>query len=159
MPEDNRILYFSRDRQEFRFLSHFYPAAVELDGVVWPSAEHAYQSHKSPNRDYVQAIREAVSPGMAKRLASNRPKHSWFTKHDAALRPDWNEVKLDIMRRVDLAKFSQNEDLRELLLATGDAELLEDSHDEPFWGIGKDGNGPNWAGTVLMEVRAKLRET
>ena len=44
-----------------------------------------------------------------------------------------------------------------LLLATGDAELVEDSPGEPFWGIGPDGAGLNWAGRVLMEVRTQLR--
>ena len=38
-----------------------------------------------------------------------------------------------------------------------DAELVEDSPFEPFWGIGPDGRGLNWAGRVLMEVRALLR--
>ena len=159
IPEDNRILYFERDRDAFRFLSHFHPAAIELDGFVWPSAEHAYQSHKSLDRDYVQAIREAESPGKAKRLASYPAKRSWFIQHDKKPRPDWNDVKLDIMRRIDLAKFTQNDDLRELLLATGDAQLVEDSQSEPFWGIGKDGKGSNWAGRVLMEIREKLRRT
>jgi ribA/ribD-fused uncharacterized protein len=157
IPPDNRILYFARDRENFGFLSHFHPAAVELDGFVWPSAEHAYQSHKSLNRDYVRAIREAGSPGKAKRLASYPASRSWFAQHDAKPRPDWNDVKADIMRRVDLAKFSQNDDLRQLLLATGDAELVEDSTSESFWGIGQDGSGPNWAGQILMEVRDQLR--
>jgi ribA/ribD-fused uncharacterized protein len=63
------------------------------------------------------------------------------------------------MRRADLAKFVQNPDLAELLLATGDAGLIEDSPSEPYWGIGPDGNGLNWAGRVLMEVRKILSET
>jgi predicted NAD-dependent protein-ADP-ribosyltransferase YbiA (DUF1768 family) len=52
---------------------------------------------------------------------------------------------------------NQNGDLSSLLLATGDAELVEDSPFEPFWGIGPDGRGLNWAGRVLMEVRELLR--
>ncbi len=65
-------------------------------------------------------------------------------------------MKLDIMRRADFAKFSQNPELGAFLLATGDAELVEDSPSDAFWGNGKDGSGLNWAGRVLMEVRAKL---
>jgi len=60
------------------------------------------------------------------------------------------------MRRADLAKFTQNRDLARLLIATGEAELIEDSASEPFWGLGPDGGGPNWAGRVLMEVREAL---
>jgi len=66
-------------------------------------------------------------------------------------------VKLDIMRRADLAKFTQNPALAQQLLATGRAELIEDSPFEPFWGIGHDGAGENWAGRVLMEVRVLLQ--
>jgi N-glycosidase YbiA len=62
------------------------------------------------------------------------------------------------MRRVDLAKFTQHADLAELLRATGDAELVEDSPSEPYWGIGPDGQGSNWAGRVLMKVRVTNRK-
>jgi N-glycosidase YbiA len=46
VPDDNRILYFTRDREAFRFLSHFWPAAIELDGATWPTVEHYYQTQK-----------------------------------------------------------------------------------------------------------------
>jgi ribA/ribD-fused uncharacterized protein len=52
-------------------------------------------------------------------------------------RSDWLEVNLDIMRRGDFAKFSQYADLLRLLLATGTADLIEDSPWDPFWGTGK----------------------
>ena len=60
------------------------------------------------------------------------------------------------MRRADFAKFSQNSNLGQKLIATGTAELIEDLPHEPFWGIGQDGAGANWAGRVLMEIRALL---
>lgn len=163
IPEDNRILYFGRDRALFRFLSHFHPSPILMDGEVWPTVEHYYQAQKSSNSGYRQAIREATSPGKAKRLAAppDAPRRvsgqSWFRRNDIPPRPDWHEVKLNIMRRADLAKFTQHTDLAELLLATGDAELVEDSPSEPYWGIGPDGQGKNWAGRVLMEVRDQLR--
>jgi ribA/ribD-fused uncharacterized protein len=97
----------------------------------------------------------AASPSAPRRVSAQ----AWFRKNAAQPRPDWNEAKLEIMRRADLAKFIQNPDLAELLLATGDAELIEDSPSEPYWGIGPDGNGLKWAGRVLMEVRKILRET
>jgi ribA/ribD-fused uncharacterized protein len=163
IPFDNRILYFGRDRMQFGFMSHFHPALVELDGVVWPSAEHFYQAQKSFDPAYRRAILEAPLPVQAKRLAAapagtrKQSRQSWFKEKQKLPRTDWQEVKLDIMRRTDAAKFAQNEDLRQLLLATADAELIEDSPSDPYWGIGRDGNGLNWAGRVLMEVRESLR--
>jgi ribA/ribD-fused uncharacterized protein len=127
------------------------------------TVEHYYQAQKSLDSAYRQAIREAVTPGRAKRLAAppDAPRRvsaqSWFRKNGILPRPDWHEVKLETMRRGDLAKFTQHLDLAALLLATGDAELIEDSPSEPFWGIGPEGHGSNWAGRVLMEVREKLR--
>ena len=163
IPSDGRILYFARDRAAFGFLSHFHPAPIELDGQLWPTVEHYYQAQKSEDPGYRAAIRDARSPGMAKRFAADprAPRRisaqSWFRKNGARPRDDWTDVKLDMMRRADLAKFTQNADLAALLLATGDAELIEDSPYEPFWGLGQDGAGQNWAGRVLMEVRAGLR--
>jgi ribA/ribD-fused uncharacterized protein len=165
IPADNRILYFARDRQVFGFFSHFHPAPILLDGETWPTVEHYYQAQKSSDPAYRLAIRAAATPGRAKRLAAppDAPRRlsaqSWFRKHGASPRPDWHEVKLEIMRRADLAKFVQHPDLASLLLATGDAELVEDSPSEPYWGIGPDGQGANWAGRVIMEVREMLRSS
>jgi ribA/ribD-fused uncharacterized protein len=164
IPSDNRILYFNRDRELFGFLSHFHPAPIEIDGERWPTVEHYYQVQKSLDPAYRKAIREATSPGKAKRLAAHpaapggQAKNSWFRANGALPRSDWHEVKLDIMRRADHAKFAQNADLGRLLLATREAELVEDSLSEPFWGIGPDGSGLNWAGKVLMEVRTHMRQ-
>lgn len=165
IPADNRILYYNRDRDAFGCFSHFHPAKIIVDGEEWKTAEHYYQSRKSIDPDYVQAIREAISPGHAKQLGAPpaAPRkvsgQSWFRRQGKAPRADWHEVKLDIMRRTDWAKFSQHPELAAILMATGDAELVEDSPREPYWGVGPDGNGFNWAGKVLMEVRDRLRIT
>jgi N-glycosidase YbiA len=166
IPEDNRILYFRRDREAFGFLSQFHPSPIELDGETWPTVEHDYQSRKSLDPAYRRAIRDAATPALAKQLAnfwwkpetppSRVLKNSWFHQNGIKPRSDWSEVKSDFMRRADLAKFTQNRDLAAALLATGDAELIEDSPFEPFWGIGPDGLGQNWAGRIVMEVRAVL---
>lgn len=163
IPPDNRILYFGRERENFRFLSHFHPSPIVLDGETWPTVEHYYQTQRSDDPAYRQAIREAATPGLAKQMAAwpdaNRKsaRRSWFLKNNAFPRADWSEVKLDLMRKADRAKYTQNPELAELLLATGDAELVEDSPSEPFWGTGPDGQGLNWAGRVLMEIREELR--
>ena len=113
IPADGRILYFRRDREAFRFLSHFFPSPFELDGMAWPTVEHWYQFHKSEHPDYRAAIRAAASPGKTKRLAVSpqRPRRfshsSWFRKHGELPRSDWDAIKLDVMRRGDSAKYAQ----------------------------------------------------
>ena len=74
--------------------------------------------------------------------------------------PDWSKVKFDRMRRVLRAKFTQHQDLRDLLLSTGDARLVESAKtDNPvnrLWGE-VNGKGKNMLGVLLMELRSELR--
>lgn len=55
-------------------------------------------------------------------------------------------------------KFTQHSDLKAELLSTGDAELVEDSDKDAFWGVGADRRGRNELGKALERLRAKLRE-
>jgi ribA/ribD-fused uncharacterized protein len=158
------ICYFARDRDLYGFMSHFEPSPIELDGECWPTVEHYYQFQKSFDPDYRAAIRAAQAPGTVKQLATTAKPDganaatSWFARTGQAPRPDWAEVKLDIMRRADWAKFSQNPHLAGRLLETGEAELIEDSPYDAYWGTGPNGDGLNWAGRVLMEIRETLRK-
>ncbi len=164
IPADGRILFYKRDRNDYFFLSHFYASEIVVDGETWPTVEHYFQSRKSFDSEFRQAIRDHIHPGMAKRVAA-RPDgsgkisgQSWFRAHGKTFREDWPEVQLHIMRQADLAKFTQNPSLGDLLLSTGEAPIIEDTTSDGFWGIGPDGNGENWAGRILMEVRAELRK-
>lgn len=74
------------------------------------------------------------------------------------LRRDWESVKDNIMRDAVTAKFSQHEELRNMLLATGEAKLVEHTSNDRYWGDGGDGSGKNMLGRILMEVREKMRE-
>ena len=62
----------------YRFLSNFYVAPVEYEGVIYPSTEHAYQAVKFLDEEAREAVRQAPTPGKAKRLGQK------YT-----LRPDW----------------------------------------------------------------------
>ena len=74
------------------------------------------------------------------------------------LRRDWESVKDDIMREAVRQKFTEHEDIRAVLLATGDEELVEKTSGDYYWGCGTDGTGKNMLGQILMEVRAELRD-
>lgn len=93
-------------------------------------------------------VRRAKSPMIAARLRRSRKKK---------LRRDWNSSRVEVMRRALRAKFDQHDDLRTLLLSTGEAKLVEHTENDAFWGDGGDGSGQNMLGRLLMEVRAELR--
>src|SRR5213079_62586 len=73
------------------------------------------------------------------------------------LRPDWERVKDAIMREAVYAKFTQHDDLRAVLLGTGDALLVEHTENDSYWADGGDGSGKNRLGQILMRVRDELR--
>lgn len=162
IPGDNRILFCKRDREQFGFLSNFYPSTIAIEDETWPTTEHFYQGQKSRLSEYRHVVRAAVSPGQAKRLGADpalpqsQSGQSWFRASGTDIRADWQQVKLEVMRIAVRAKFTQNADLARLLLATASAELIEDSEHDQFWGRTKNGDGLNWLGRVLMEVRATL---
>ncbi len=145
-PIDTIRFYY--EYEAHGYLSNFYASPVVVDGVEWPTTEHYYQACKTLDPAYAERIRQAATADEAKRLGN-----------DAAcpLRADWADARIDAMRRALAAKFAQHGDLREQLLATGDAVLLEDSKKDAFWGAGPDGSGLSMLGRLLMELRGRLR--
>src|ERR1700726_190050 len=106
---------FYRVSEEFGCFSNFAPYPVRMDGRVWPTSEHYFQAQKFENAEDRDQIRQTKSPMIAARLGRDRKK---------PLRPDWEAVKDEVMRKAVRAKFSQHEDLRQILLSTGDATLV-----------------------------------
>lgn len=133
---------------EYGAFSNFAPYPIALDGQTWPTSEHYFQAQKFLDDADRAAVRKAKSPMIAARLGRDRKR---------TLRCDWESVKVAVMRQAVLAKFTQHEELRALLLSTGDAELIEHTENDAYWGDGGDGSGRNMLGRVLMEVRAALR--
>lgn len=128
---------------EFRFLSNFWYSEVTMCGYVYPTVEHAYQAAKLTGPEERKLIREATTPGRAKRVS--------YTM--ATFREDWDDVRVRIMRELVTQKFLRHEDLREMLLLTHPHELEETNHwGDVFWGV-CDGVGENQLGKILMKVR------
>jgi ribA/ribD-fused uncharacterized protein len=125
---------------KYAFLSNFYPTLVLIDGIQFPSSEHAYIAQKTRDieiRNYIVTLsaKEAKKFGRAIPLVEN-----------------WNEKRIDAMWKVLLVKFS-NTQLRGRLLATGNSQLVETNHwHDYFWGE-CNGKGENWLGRLLMGVR------
>lgn len=137
----------SEFRGRFRFLSNFYAPAfgVILDGETYKTVEHAYQAAKTFDKNERTAIRLTSKPGEAKR-------HGRHVK----LRTDWESVKLDLMLDLVRQKF-KDATLCEMLLETGDSQLIEGNDwGDFFWGV-CGGKGQNHLGKILMRVREELR--
>jgi len=139
---------FYRARDIYGCFSNFFRRSIELDGKTWPSSEHYYQAQKFAGTDHEEFIRYAARPGAAASMGRDPSR---------PLRPDWEAAKDDVMRKVVLAKFEQHDDLRAILLGTGDAEIVEHTKRDAYWGDAGDGTGKNMLGKILMGVREELR--
>lgn len=129
---------------QYRFLSNFYPAEIELVGVTYPTVEHAYQASKTLIPTEREIIRAAKTPGQAKALGRR-----------VSIVPEWNQIRIGVMRDLLVTKFADKV-LRAELVETGDAKLIEGNHwGDTFWGVSK-GRGENWLGRLLMEIRDEI---
>jgi ribA/ribD-fused uncharacterized protein len=135
----------------YRFLSNFHPSPIMDESVaswLFPTVEHYYQASKAVDMDDRAMIADADTPGQAKSLGRT-----------VRLRPDWEAVKLLVMRRALYLKFIQDTPLAAGLLSTDSQVLVEGNHwGDKFWGVDiKNGQGANWLGFLLMCRRAELR--
>ena len=134
--------------QWYDCLSNFSANAVEIDGVVYPTAEHAYHAAKCSDPKGKAAILAARSPKLVK-VVSNETFAS-------ARRKNWSDVKVEVMESILRAKLAQHDEVREALLKSGDAEIAEDSPEDYFWVRGKDSSDQNMLGKLWMKLRAEL---
>ncbi|AFZ05406.1 hypothetical protein Osc7112_0823 [Oscillatoria nigro-viridis PCC 7112] len=142
-------IYFYTTGSEYGCFSNFSSHGLELDGEYWATSEHYFQAQKFPNTPHCEQIRQAKTPKDAAKMGRDRSR---------PLRKDWEEVKDGIMGKAVLRKFETHPEIREILLATGDEEIVENSPIDYYWGCGKDGSGKNMLGQILMEVREILRK-
>lgn len=130
---------------EFQFLSNFYEAPATYKGITFQNTEAAFQAQKCYFENEKKSF-AYLTAGKAKREGRK-----------VDLIPNWEETKDNIMKEILLDKFSQNTDLKEKLLATGEKKLTEANHwNDRYWGTDTKGIGKNQLGKALMEVRAML---
>ena len=130
---------------EYRFLSNFHICNVEVDGILYGSSEAAYMAQKTDDHDIKMKFASITVPREAKKLGR---------KID--LIPNWDSKKLQAMLKVNYAKYTQNPELRKLLIETGDKILIEENYwNDVYWGV-CSGKGENMLGKVLMKIRDEI---
>lgn len=133
-------------RGEYNFLSNMFPTEVIFDAEIYISAEHAYVASKTIDLTTRRVIARIPTPSEAKKYGRK-----------IKLRDNWNQVRLGLMYVIVLSKFRHNMELKQLLLDTGDAELIEENTwGDTYWGV-CEGVGDNHLGKILMKVREELR--
>lgn len=148
----DEIRFYRANERPYGAFSNLYRREIEFEEEIFPTAEHAYQAGKARKQAVKDWLMAAPTPALLAMAAHGL--YYW----DIA--PGWSKNKFDRMKRVLRAKFAQHDDLRELLLTTGSARLIEsatvDNEVNRLWGE-VNGAGKNMLGTLLMEVRDELR--
>jgi ribA/ribD-fused uncharacterized protein len=137
------IRFFSRSETHREF-SNFAPFPIDLDGKRWPTIEHYYQAQKFTHAGLQTKIRRAEKPAIAKSIAD---------KHRDKIRSDWDALRDDVMYRAVRRKFELYPELLDLLLATGDEDIVEVAPSDYYWGIGREGTGQNKLGKIIERIR------
>ncbi|KAL6346264.1 hypothetical protein AAG906_033060 [Vitis piasezkii] len=161
-PYESSIIFFYKTWDLYGAFSNFSPHPIQMpdengDYQTWSSVEHYYQAHKFVGvndpvaRDFVEDIKSAKSPEEAARMGRTIQR-----QHPDLVRSDWDAVKIDVMYRALKCKFSIYPHLNSMLLSTAGSVLVEASPHDLFWGGGRDGEGLNYLGRLLMQLRSEF---
>lgn len=132
-------------KDEFRWLSNFWPCKVIFEGLEFNSVEAAYVAAKTKDIKLREVIQTLKTAGECKRFGRSLD-----------LRHDWNDVRLGVMTNLIRQKFAKGSELADKLVSTGSTEIIEgNSWNDTFWGVCR-GKGENNLGKIIMMVRDEL---
>ncbi|KAL5058634.1 hypothetical protein RYX36_030238 [Vicia faba] len=163
-PYESSTIFFYVSWDPYGALSNFSPHPIQMpdengDSVTWLSVEHYYQAHKfvrvddTAARDCIERIKSSKSPEEAARIGRSMQK-----QRPDLIRPDWDNVKIDVMYAALKCKFSTYPRLSSMLVSTAGSVLVEASPHDLFWGGGREGEGLNYLGRLLMKLRSEFVE-
>ncbi|MCC6643348.1 NADAR family protein [Candidatus Peregrinibacteria bacterium] len=138
-------LYFYAKNEPFGEFSNFAYFGFYLNGKFYPTVEHFYHAAKFLDTAYQQKILSAPTPKAAAELGKSR---------DHSIVHNWDQIRNHLMFLAVKRKFDHHQELKILLLSTENRLIIENSPYDHYWGIGKNGNGQNQLGKILMLIRA-----
>ncbi|MBL7818468.1 MAG: NADAR family protein [Saprospiraceae bacterium] len=147
--DNQKEVKFYRVNDKFGCFSNFSNHSIFYKGTFWKTSEHAFQGQKFADFENRYAVICAKTPMEAAQIGRERNR---------PLRSDWEEVKDEIMKEIVWAKVMQHSEVREKLLSTGNAIIIEHTKNDNYWADGGDGSGKNMLGKILMEIRVELNK-
>lgn len=148
MVAQKKTIFFYSTSDAYGEFSNFAAYPIRVKGRLWPTSEHYYQAQKFRLARDQKDILTAKTPHIAARRGRDRKRK---------LRRDWESIKESVMFTAVWSKFEQHPELRELLLSTEDAQLVEHTENDAYWGDGGDGKGKNRLGCILMQIRTRFQ--
>ena len=137
------------------YFSPYTAHAITIDGVLYPTVEHAYQCVRYTDEKIREEIRSQQSPVKAWETSAKYKQFQITEFKD----PNY---KLKVMKELMRAKALQHEDVRQALLDSENLQVVKHITTGPpgdgFWDDGEDGKGLNHMGRMWMEIRDELRK-
>jgi hypothetical protein len=147
MNENKKILFY-KTKDPYGDFSNFSPHPIIINGKKYITTETYFQSQKYAGTEHEESVRLTAGPRAAAEMGRDRK---------LPLRKDWETVKEGIMKEALLAKIGQYPKIKELLVSTKDAELVEHTENDSYWADGGDGTGKNRLGVLWMMIREELK--
>ncbi|HBV01253.1 MAG TPA: Swarming motility protein ybiA [Candidatus Taylorbacteria bacterium] len=140
---DDAIYFYT---PAFDTFNNFSAHRIEIWGMRFPTAEHAYQWRKfeETHQDISKQILNAGSPEEAQQIAR---------RHKSKMPKDWHYTKVAVMEEILRAKLAQHETVRDTLKRSDNRKIIENSPIDSFWGCGPNGKGRNIVGILWMKLR------
>lgn len=130
---------------EYYFLTNFFEAQIEYEGLTYTNNEAAFQATKTLDKE------------IRKEFQTYNPAWAKYKGRQLDLRADWEDIKDNVMYEICKIKFTKHPNLKKQLLATGDQLLVEGNDwDDTYWGV-CGGIGQNKLGKILMRIRKELQ--
>lgn len=142
---EEKILFYEREYYTFSNFSSF---MLEWKGVLYMTSEHAYHTEKFTDPEIIEKVKNARSAHDAFQISR---------EYEDKVRPDWLDIRVNVMEDIIRAKVSQHPYVKEKLIESGDREIIEDSWRDDFWGWGPNKDGQNQLGKIWMKVRKEIK--